>query len=72
MSNGRSTPDGTSGQSTEWDGWDAARRIVAKVERHPGELFPRVGFIVTNLSRPAERVVAFYNQRQKGVNVHEV
>jgi hypothetical protein len=24
---------------------------------------PRVGFIVTNLARPAERVVAFYNQR---------
>ena len=27
--------------------------------------YPRVGFIVTNLSRPAERVVAFYNQRGK-------
>jgi hypothetical protein len=27
------------------------------------ELFPRVGFIVTNLSRPAKRVVRFYNQR---------
>ena len=25
--------------------------------------YPRVGFIVTNLSRPAERVVAFYNKR---------
>ncbi len=37
--------------------------MVAKVEWHPGELYPRVGFIVTNLSRPAERVVAFYNQR---------
>ncbi len=24
---------------------------------------PRVGFIVTNLSRPAERIVAFYNKR---------
>ncbi len=43
--------------------WDMKRRVVAKVEWHPGELFPRVGFIVTNLSRPAERVVAFYNQR---------
>jgi hypothetical protein len=32
-------------------------------EWHPGELVPRVGFIVTNISRPAERVVAFYNQR---------
>jgi Transposase DDE domain group 1 len=30
---------------------------------HPGELSPRVGFLVTNLCRPPERVVAFYNQR---------
>src|SRR4029077_13434433 len=29
----------------------------------PRELYPRVGFIVTNLTRPAERVVAFYNHR---------
>src|SRR5262249_45679090 len=29
----------------------------------PGELYPRVGFIVTNMTRPAERVVAFYNKR---------
>ena len=28
-----------------------------------GELYPRVGFLVTNLSRPPERVVAFYNHR---------
>ena len=40
-----------------------SRRVVAKVEWHPGELYPRVGFIVTNMSRPAERVVAFYNKR---------
>jgi hypothetical protein len=45
--------------------WDRERRMVAKVEWHPGEPYPRVGFIVTNLSRPAERVVAFYNQRGK-------
>ncbi len=43
--------------------WDKPRRVVAKVEWHPGESYPRVGFIVTNLGRPAERVVAFYNQR---------
>jgi hypothetical protein len=43
--------------------WNRERRVVAKVEWHPGELVPRVGFIVTNLARPAERVVAFYNQR---------
>ena len=40
--------------------WKTPRRVVAKVEWHPGELYPRVGFIVTNLSRPTERVVAFY------------
>jgi hypothetical protein len=39
------------------------RRIAAKVEWHPGKLYPRVGFIGTNLSRPPERVVAFYNGR---------
>jgi hypothetical protein len=43
--------------------WDRSRRVVAKVEWHPGELYPRVGFVVTNLSQPAERVVAFYNGR---------
>jgi len=43
--------------------WKTPRRVVAKVEWHPGELYPRVGFIVTSLSRPPENIVAFYNQR---------
>src|SRR5690348_545966 len=43
--------------------WSRARRVVAKVEWHPGELYPRVGFIVTNLRRSAKRVVVFYNGR---------
>jgi len=43
--------------------WSKPRHVVAKVEWHPGELYPRVGFIVTNLARSAERIVAFYNQR---------
>ena len=43
--------------------WTQARRVVAKVEWHSGELFPRIGFIVTNLKRPAKAVVRFYNQR---------
>ncbi len=30
--------------------WKKPRRVVAKVEWHPGELCPRVGFIVTNLA----------------------
>jgi hypothetical protein len=28
--------------------------VIAKVERHSGELVPRVGFVVANMSRPAE------------------
>ena len=43
--------------------WTRPRRVVAKVEWHPGELYPRVGFVVTNMARPAESVVAFYNKR---------
>ena len=59
------------GFSYQAGSWDRKRRVVAKVEWHPGELVPRVGLdplrgsSVTNLSRPAERVVAFYNQRGK-------
>jgi hypothetical protein len=44
-------------------GWKTARRVVAKVEFHFGELFPRVGFIVTNLELPSRAVVRFYNKR---------
>ena len=43
--------------------WDRARRVVAKVEWHAGELFPRVGFVVTDLRRSPKRVVKFYNGR---------
>jgi hypothetical protein len=43
--------------------WNKKRPVVAKVEWHPGQLYPKVGFIVTNLTRPANRVVAFYSQR---------
>ncbi len=43
--------------------WDHPRRVVAKVEWHEGELFPRVGFIVTNLTGWSRKVVHFYNQR---------
>src|SRR5262245_1649049 len=43
--------------------WDRARRVVAKVEWHAGELFPRVGFVATNLRRSPKRVVKFSNGR---------
>ena len=43
--------------------WTQPRRIVAKVEHHVGELFPRVGFIVTSLRLPSCAVVRFFNKR---------
>jgi hypothetical protein len=43
--------------------WNKARRVVAKVEFHLGELFPLVGFIVTNLETDSRAVVRFYNKR---------
>ena len=55
--------DTTPASAIRRQSWTMPRRVVAKVEWHPGELYPRVGFIVTNLSRPVERVVAFYNKR---------
>jgi hypothetical protein len=43
--------------------WNKARRVVCKIEWHVGELFPRVGFIVTNSHLEAERVITIYNGR---------
>ncbi|MBM3126978.1 MAG: IS1380 family transposase [Chloroflexi bacterium] len=43
--------------------WDRPRRVVAKLEWHCDELFPRIGFIVTNLRWRNRRVVEFYNKR---------
>jgi hypothetical protein len=43
--------------------WDEYRRVVAKVEWHCEELYPRVGFIVTNIWKAPEEVVHFYNGR---------
>jgi len=45
------------------ESWKKARRVVAKVEFHAGELFPRVGFIVTDLDADSRAVVRFYNKR---------
>lgn len=43
--------------------WHQPRRVVAKVEWHVDELFPRVGFIVSNLNKRCKNVVKFYNGR---------
>jgi hypothetical protein len=42
--------------------------LVPRVEWHWGKVYPRVDFIATNLSRPAERVLAFYNRRRAAEN----
>lgn len=43
--------------------WKQTRRVVCKIEWHEGELFPRVGFIVTNSRLTAGKVVKVYNGR---------
>jgi hypothetical protein len=45
------------------ESWNKARRVVAKGEPHAGELFPRVGFIVTNLETDSLAVFRLYNRR---------
>jgi hypothetical protein len=43
--------------------WVRTRRVVAEIEWHAGELFPRVGFVVTNLRRSSRRAIKFHNGR---------
>ena len=43
--------------------WKKARRVVVKIEHHPGEFFPRIGYIVTSLNWTNKRIVKFYNKR---------
>ncbi len=43
--------------------WKRARRMVAEVEFHRGELFSRRGLIVTNFQSSSRAVARFYNQR---------
>jgi hypothetical protein len=43
--------------------WSKDRRVVCKIEWHQGELFPRVGFIVTNSRLSSKEVVKTYNGR---------
>jgi hypothetical protein len=43
--------------------WDRPRRVIAKVEHHLGELFPRIGFIVTTLTGTNRAVIRFFHRR---------
>ena len=45
------------------ESWATARRVVAKVDHHVGERFPRVGFILTNLPLQNRAGVRVYNKR---------
>jgi hypothetical protein len=45
--------------------WKTARRVVAKVKHHAGVLFPRVGFIVTNLILPRRAQAFIVDAREK-------
>ena len=43
--------------------WRKPRRVVAKIEWPRGELFPKIGFVVTKSRLPADKVVKVYNGR---------
>ena len=43
--------------------WNKPRRVVCKLEWRQGEMFPEVGFIVTNSRLPRAKVVKVYNGR---------
>ncbi len=43
--------------------WDRDRRVVVEIAWHASELFPRVGFVVTNLNWRSRRVIRFSNER---------
>jgi len=50
------------------ESWDKPRRVVCKIEWQVGELFPRVGFILTNSNLEAQQVITIYNGRAEIVN----
>ena len=43
--------------------WNEPRTVAAKVEWHRDELFPRVGFVVTNMRGGSKPIIDFYNGR---------
>ena len=45
------------------ESWPGTRRVVAKVEHHQGELFPRAGFVVTSMRLPSRSVARSCNKR---------
>ena len=41
--------------------WNEQCAVVAKIQWHRDELFPRVGFVVTNMRGRAKAISDFYN-----------
>ena len=43
--------------------WEIPRRVVCRIAWHENELFPRIGFVVTNSRISVEKVIKLYNRR---------
>ena len=43
--------------------WSKPRWVVVRIAWHPGELFAKTGYIVTNLPFAPKELFRFYNQR---------
>jgi len=43
--------------------WEKPRRVVSRIARHENELFPRIGFVVTNSRISVEKVIKLYHHR---------
>ena len=54
------------------ESWATTRRVVAKVEHHVGDLFPRVGFILTTLPLQNRAVVRLYPGSMNAVSISAV
>ena len=42
--------------------WEIPRRVVCRIAWHENELFPRIGFVVTNSRISVENVIKVYNR----------
>ncbi len=43
--------------------WEKPRRVVCRIAWHESELFPRIGFVVTNSRISVEKVIKLYHRR---------
>ena len=43
--------------------WEKPRRVVSRIAWHESELFPQIGFVVTNSRISVEKVIKLYHHR---------